>query len=453
MSVWRADDYGGQPENSCAIQHPTTGFIYVANAAGVLEFDGVRWRLIGTPTPGWTVNALAVDRLGRIWGCTSTAVFRLEADEHGQLLARSMNDRLPADFGKATLLARCVVTPDGVWFHTAQKLVGFPIDDAAPVRTWVAAEGNIVTLRLWELAGEPYIMIGGNVTFRLHAGQLERVPGINGTVFDGRIEPDGTWRLLMTNSTESWDGKKLQTRGLLPTGDAAYHATILADGRGVFGTGRHGLVICDRDGRILQMIGREQGLPANAVAHVFEDREGGVWAATRNGLARVQLDSPYASHSMAQGLDGTIYSMTRHGTRLFAGGSEGVAERRPDGRFQAVPELPTAVREVVAHDDWLYVLTTRFRGMRPGVDRVANQLENRNYFGLLPLAGQPGWFVFGSNESVNWARFEGSKWVVSGPLTATKGRGIALLESPAGVAWRSCPKTRTPPGTLIFVAA
>src|SRR3954468_23496201 len=52
IRVWQAEEYGGTPGNRSILQHPGNGFIYVANGAGVLEFDGVRWRLIPVPHGG-----------------------------------------------------------------------------------------------------------------------------------------------------------------------------------------------------------------------------------------------------------------------------------------------------------------------------------------------------------------------------------------------------------------
>src|SRR5438093_12973325 len=69
VRTWLADDYGAHPENNFVLQHLRTGLIYVGNGSGVLEFDGVRWRLIPSPD-GAAVRSLCVDRGGRVWGCT-----------------------------------------------------------------------------------------------------------------------------------------------------------------------------------------------------------------------------------------------------------------------------------------------------------------------------------------------------------------------------------------------
>src|SRR5882757_8127850 len=63
MQVWHAEDYGASPVNWRVTQHPVTGFIYVANNFGVMEFDGAAWRLVPMPREG-AARALGIDRHG-----------------------------------------------------------------------------------------------------------------------------------------------------------------------------------------------------------------------------------------------------------------------------------------------------------------------------------------------------------------------------------------------------
>src|SRR5688572_29350568 len=64
MRTWTADDYGASPGNGIVVQHPRTGFIYVANVAGIMEFDGVRWRLVARPNGA--ISGLTIDMKGRV---------------------------------------------------------------------------------------------------------------------------------------------------------------------------------------------------------------------------------------------------------------------------------------------------------------------------------------------------------------------------------------------------
>ncbi len=433
IRTWLADEYGANPENTCVLQHPRTGLIYVGNRSGLLEFDGVRWRLIPTPT-GELVSSLRVDERGRIWGCGGSQIFRLEPDEHGLLQTRSMIGLLPTDTHALQITNTSVVTTQGLFFKDQRHLIRFPHDDGPP-RVWRLADGNTVVLQLWKIADDPYVTVGADKVFRVHSGELEPVVGFTRSLFETRPTADGGWEGPSDVGLERWTGSGFATMPRPLGNDTAKNATLLADGRVVFATSQSGLVVCDREGHFLQKIDRTKGLPANHVTGVMEDREGGVWAALPYGIARVQLDSPYARHGPAEGLEGTIRSVVRQGGELFAGGTEGVGRRGADGRFRPVLDDPGPDREIVAHGDRLYSLAGQLRGLQPARGNQIRVLENRNYYGLLPLAGAPGWFAHGSNQGLRWAHFAGDQWISEGSLKAIRGGAIALLEAPAGIVW------------------
>ena len=60
VRTWAPEDYGAAPVNYDLLQDPASGFIYVANDYGVLEFDGATWRLIELPNGIGKVSKNAV---------------------------------------------------------------------------------------------------------------------------------------------------------------------------------------------------------------------------------------------------------------------------------------------------------------------------------------------------------------------------------------------------------
>jgi hypothetical protein len=57
-------EYDHHPQNWSVIQDKR-GIIYAGNQAGLLEFDGVSWRIIDVPN--WTVRSLDIDDTGTIY--------------------------------------------------------------------------------------------------------------------------------------------------------------------------------------------------------------------------------------------------------------------------------------------------------------------------------------------------------------------------------------------------
>ncbi len=61
-------DYNAGTQNWSVVQD-RRGLMYLGNNAGILEYDGVQWRLIATPNHT-VIRSRAVDSSGRIWVAT-----------------------------------------------------------------------------------------------------------------------------------------------------------------------------------------------------------------------------------------------------------------------------------------------------------------------------------------------------------------------------------------------
>lgn len=439
MQVWDAQSHGGNTENYCVVQNPRTGLIYVGNASGVLEFDGVRWRLITTPDGEGVVTSLCVDRRGRIWGCSFRTIFRLEPDARGELRAFSMHPRLPATYRQQNFAFRIVATSHGVYACDRGSLIFFS-DDDGPVQAWRVAEGSIQVVGLWQIDDEAYVQLGvpANRILRRRGGRFEEVPSLSQTVLAAQAETDGAWQLSDPQGIKRWNGTRITQVERPLGGDEVLQSVFLADGRIALGTVNLGLVLCDREGRVLQKLGRREGLPSNQIRGLAADRDGGLWTAQPGGIVRLQVDSPYARHGPTQGLEGSVGLILRHGGELYVGGSEGVFRRSLDGRFRVQPKLPGQILTMVSHDDWLFVTSNgQLSGLAPGPGDDVQVLERRQYWGLLPLTGPlAGWYAYGARDGLRWARFVGDKWITAGPLlSAPRNPPTVRLEAPAGVVW------------------
>jgi hypothetical protein len=406
----------------------------VGNGEGVLEFDGVHWQLIPAPERA-PVRALTIDRHGRIWGCGGSQLFRLELDEHGRWRAVSQLDRVPAEYRPLTWVTQCFATAQGVWSRDHRILILFGDDDTAPAQVWRVASSEAPILRLWPIGDEPHLTVSGGLAYRVRHGELQPLPELRNAMFAVRPLAPERWQAATANHVALWDGVQLTTQAGPVSSDGAQAATFLADGRIVFGTVREGIVICDPEGRRLQRIDRSLGLPANLLTGVAEDREGGLWATFLFGIARLQLDSPFARHGPPLGLEGSVVSLVTHDGQLYAGGSEGIATRGADGRFQSVAGIPGPERQTVAHDGWIFSLSFRLRGFRPDGTIPAGQLENRNYFGLVPLPAHPGRYAHGANDGLRWAGFTADKWTSYGPVEGLQNQAVVLAAAPADIVW------------------
>ncbi|MBI5689230.1 MAG: histidine kinase [Verrucomicrobia bacterium] len=422
LRVWTAEDYGAAPGNRAVLQHPASGYIYVANNTGLLEFDGARWRLLRVPGRP-TVRALALDHRRRIWTANDDTICRLTPDVRGEFQAISMSSRLPAEVRNLRSAFAAVGTPEGVLVATATHLLRFG-DDDGPARLWPLPEGGAV-LRFWLVGDIAHWQTASRRCYRLRGDRIEPVDAVTDWIGGGTAAPlaPALTRLLSSLNPQGEEG--------------AVDARLLADGRLAVATAREGLVVYDRTGGIAQRLNRANGLPSNRIEALAEDAEGGVWLALRNGLVRAQIDSPYVVHGPAQGFDGSLIHLGLAGDELYLAAGEGLMRRGSDGRFRFIDHLVGAPRRIVSVGNRRLVAGSNLQLARP--DGSFRVLDERPHQGLTALRSEPGAFVFGAPNGLWGGRLDGERWQRLGPCANLRSPFFVLLEHPAGVIWGVSP--------------
>src|SRR5436305_2883704 len=167
---------------------------------------------------------------------------------------------------------------------------------------------------------------------RLRGTRLEPVPG--GEVFRNRrvdqILPAGGGMLVSVRGEGLFLLRDGQVTPFAPEASRWTAAKRLisgerlADGRWALGSVLGGLLLLRSDGTIDQVIDSAAGLPDDFVGGMVTDREGSLWLALNNGLARLEIASPLSVLDRRTGLQGQAYTVARHGGALWVGGSAGL---------------------------------------------------------------------------------------------------------------------------------
>ncbi|MCS7086439.1 MAG: hypothetical protein RMM53_11460, partial [Bacteroidia bacterium] len=137
------EEYAGDASNACVVQDKR-GVIYVGNAQGVLEYDGVGWRFLPTPRKV-SVKSLACDRFGRIFVGAEDNVFGfLKPDKRGKLQFQSLSDLINLDFD---VFWELLPTQRYLYARSDKYFVRFLLTENpdAPLRwdrTWKAETGH-----------------------------------------------------------------------------------------------------------------------------------------------------------------------------------------------------------------------------------------------------------------------------------------------------------------------
>ena len=472
LRTWRTEEFGASAINWRVVVHPRTGFLYVANSAGVLEFDGVRWRLIRMPRGG-SARIVLVSADGSVWAGGSGSVAVLEpgnpadGERSGELVARDISPRLPAAIfaaasdappvaasgdesdepasGLATLVGVAPIlleTPEGVYVRMRHHTVRFG-PGARRVEVWATPPS---INRLWWHDGAVHFTVRDRGIFRLENGQSQPVAmPAQRQVLDTVQRSDGTWIWLTSAGPCRVQGITIHPLGSEATrtflsGEIVYDAIALPDGGFAYATSRHGLVLLDRQGEIVEVLDRGRGLPTDRVNGVALDREGGLWLAMHTGIVRVQFESALASHGLAQGLPGSPRSFAVGRDRLFVAHSEGLVWRdRVSGRFKPVLGFAGGINQVRSIGDSVLATGAGLWAVTPDAASVVLCSDPDTRYGISQSVTEPASAYVSGAMDLGFARRnppgDASPWSIAFRFLNMPTGANTFFDDGAGLVW------------------
>jgi diguanylate cyclase (GGDEF)-like protein len=450
----------GSSTQSFGIIRDPRGVLYIANLGGIVVYDGAWWQVIPIGKVGIAFS-VASDASGRVAvGGTDDLGF-LAPDAGGKLRYASLLGLLPASQREIGQIQSVYPWDKGFVFTTARWLLAW--DGGSRIVTAATFPGDRPFAQSF-LAGDRLFVWTRTEGLRQLAGtRLQPVPG--GEVFRGRridqiLAADGG--LLVSVRGEGLflfrDGVATPFAPEASRWTAAKRLLAgcrLKDGRWALGSLLGGVLLLRPDGTIDQVIDSAAGLPDDFVSGMVTDREGSLWLALNNGLARLQVASPLSVLDRRSGLKGTIYSLARHQGHLFIGtagglftiagepppaGAAGSSADKPDGspevRLRTVPGLPPAIWSLLSAGDDLLVGTAS--GLYQVHGETARQIpgtDRGTVYVLAPSKADPGRVWLGTEEGLAAVHRDGAGWRFEGPVAGMTGVVRSVREGQRGVVW------------------
>ncbi len=336
------------------------GLIYVANFAGVLEFDGTRWRDILT-TERTKVNALTTDKQGRVFVGTRGEVGYLKPDSTGDMKFVSLNRFLKKDNIVSPDVINCFTNSEGAWFAISDHMM---LWDGKSFKTW-AIKGKI--LSAFMINGKVYVGLENGGLKIFSNGQLQPVTG--GDTFSGLV----TVNTMVSTGDGALIGSNqgiytLDSRGVtkLTTGADSYFSdniiscsADLKNGTYAFGTLKGGVVILAADGLLRQIYSKKtSGLYSNSISYLYMDDNHGLWVAMQNGITRVETPSFLNFFNQLKNVNGDVNTVTRFNNHIYLATDQGVlVYDNTDLHFKPVTGLGMAASHMIVYGNKLVIAT------------------------------------------------------------------------------------------------
>ncbi len=440
-------DYRQHHQNWAVTQDPR-GLIYIANYDGILEYDGATWRLVETPAKT-IVRSLAVDDQGVLYAGVQGDFGYLKPDSAGTLRFMSLRDKIAPAHHEFWDVWATHATRKGVYFQTADRLFRW---DGKTMKVWESERGFHTSF--W-VRDQLFVREWGRGLLRLDGDSLHLVP--DGERFaDLRVYmmapyPDDRW--LIATRQEGlflYDGT---TAFAFPTEIDAwwrnhrlYHGRALPDGHFALAfLDGGGVVLIDKQGRLVRRFDESTGLPDGWVNNVFSDAQNGLWLALNNdGLVRMDFSSPLSFYDRRFGLEGHVNTMERHQGRLYVATTTGLyrseevtgEDREKVGRLSFTKILSRTSRALLSAEGVLFVATDA--GLFAWQEDQAQLLtEDRSAVFSLLYSEKTGRIYFGQKDGFSFLASTPAGWQqrpFDGGITESV---VAMAEATDGTLWLS----------------
>lgn len=433
-------DYAAGTQN-WAITQDNRGVLYVGNNVGVLEYDGMNWRVIQTDNKS-VVRSLALANDGRIYVGAKGEVGYLEEQITGPKHYVSLNHLLPQAYRNFQDVRQTFVTPHGIFFISREYVFLLQEDR---FRVWPA---KTAFLKAFWVNQRLLLRERDSGLLEWHNGQFRQVP--QGNFFSNKaiylLEPYTETQLLV--GTRQHGLFLLSEDGVAPWLTAVdqqlaqaelYSGLTLQNGHFALGTVHEGLFILNRDGQLVDKINKASGLYDQNIRAFHQDHQGGLWLALDHGLSRLALGSALSVFNSHRGLEGNVFALHRHADHLYAGTSLGLFRLQGAEQSTARFERLEAMRKqtwgfldfqqhlLVATSSGLYQLVQnkltllRASPQATKVLATSKQTPERLYVGL--------------QDGLASMRYENGQWLDEGKVPGISGNLNSIIETANGELW------------------
>jgi class 3 adenylate cyclase len=330
-------EYHAHPDN-WAIAEDSRGVIYVANAEGLLEFDGATWRKLALPG-GALARSVAVDSRGTVYFGGAGEFGYLKPDESGTPRVISLVKSVPAEDRNFGEVHRTLPVREGVYFCAYRRIFLFKPDGSlGGIWRTTKSFGRPVSID-----GVVYVKTPDRGLMRMD-GDLKPIPGgerLASSAMEGAVSFEGGGLIATADRLY-----RLTQSGIedFPTAADPYFAAstiysigMVPGGEIAVGTQKGGVILLNAQGHVDRILtAKNHEIPDDFVSAIHTDRWGGVWLAHyTGGLSR--FNPGLSRFDERRGLQNAQCSL-RQGETLFAGTTSGLFRLKTSSEKQSGSE-------------------------------------------------------------------------------------------------------------------
>ncbi len=318
--------YGAENQNWDFAQDKDQN-IYVANNAGLLEYNGAKWTLYPSPNNTIIRSVAAVDEI-IYTGCFMEFGF-WKRNPFGKLGYTSISEKIHSQLIQDEHFWNIESYGHWVLFQSYSRI--YIYDTVSKEVDFLTDKDNYY--RIFKVNNVIYVYKRKGNIYKIEGGKeklfVEIPSDLNIDLLLNIFGDENGLTLLTRNQglfkveegkVSKWDmpsAKVLASKKI-------FGGIRLRDKSFLLGTISEGIIHLDPQGNIINTVNQTNGLSNNTVLDLFEDRKGNVWAALDNGVDCLNMSSYIREYNNLQGTIGTVYASIVHNGELFLGTNQGL---------------------------------------------------------------------------------------------------------------------------------
>jgi len=388
-------DYSADNQN-WSIAEDAEGIIYFANNKGLLEFDGISWKLYPSPN-GNIIRCVAVDKNNRIYTSGYRELGYWERNKAGSLKYVSLTPLADKYFIPNVEFWNIIPVGNKVYFHSFMQILVWEKDRIVPIQLPSFSNSMfLVDERIVIDLSDGLYTIDNNVLNPFITGSFfnrkqirfvfrdENKKLIIGTASEGIFTYDGlNFDLLNPEWNDYFIKNKVNRASLSDNGDL------------LIGTILDGIIAFDKTGKMIFKLNTQNGLQNNTVLGIAIDKNQNIWQALDRGIDFITFRGKrsYTLHPVRD--VGAVYSAAIFNGNLYLGTNQGLYYKKqddPGDNFILMPQTQGQVWNCKIFNGKLFIGHNNgtFEVTQKGLKKIS---ETNGAFAITPDPKMPGFLL------------------------------------------------------------
>ena len=315
----------GASSQNWAMTQDNRGVMYIANNSGIIAYNGKQLKLISYPDLAG-IRCISRDKHGKIYVGAYSNFGYLAADGKNNLKFVSLVNRLPDKYQNYGETWNIHNFNNELLVETDKYLFYIKSD------TTIVFEAQSVFYYSFVVNNNFYIidkqigikqLLNNKLEFVVASRELQTariasmLPYATNAVL---INTNKGFYLLQNNALT-----KMQSEYELLINNAyVYHSMVLSNGNFAYATRQHGLLVYDKNLKLVRKIDHSKGLSDQTLNFVYEDFNNHIWVCSESGFSMLELNNPVQYFDIRNLLDANISDIIVYNNIVYVATTRGI---------------------------------------------------------------------------------------------------------------------------------